>query len=212
MGGNEVVALLYELENCNDVSEGNEFHAKSESLNAVNGEVNVDPPVNNSNTHVSAAQHDASSERVEDEKMGSDDTFEYARRETNSESSKVDHDKRRTTFNASDKPYLCEECGKSYKTNDNLKRHIKEAHKNPKVQCSVCCNKFAEGRTYEQHMLKQHGQDIKDHSPPSKKVSTEHKCDECEKGYSCKKNLNRHIKEAHRTEKVACEICFKFYP
>ena len=56
--------------------------------------------------------------------------------------------------------YVCDECGKGFKTKDNLKRHIKWNHMEPKANvcmCSYCGKAFKETHSLKNHMAFKHG-------------------------------------------------------
>ena len=117
----------------------------------------------------------------------------------------------------------CNICGNSFKTRDNLERHIK-SHFHPRHanKCNECGLSFKNQEQLQQHFELLHNGNAQpqseDHSEEAnldeivaevegggeeKKV---YACDQCEKTYGSSNHLSRH-KVTHTGVKFACEFC-----
>jgi transcriptional repressor CTCF len=127
----------------------------------------------------------------------------------------------------------CEKCPKTFKTTENLQRHIKFKHET-KFQCKICSKTFAFSRLLKDH-LKVHenpetfqckickrafvtSNNLKIHMKlihADKNLVNKFKCEKCEYSSYAKKNLKEHQKVHERYEArlksrsdwIKCEKC-----
>ena len=102
------------------------------------------------------------------------------------------------------KLYMCEACGKSYKSKYGLKLHIKSKHeKTFKHRCSVCNKAFNQTVQYRYHCLKHLN------------VAMD-KCPHCELSFSSQGSLRRHLKTCKNNtefyERFKCDLCNASFP
>ena len=92
--------------------------------------------------------------------------------------------------------YICETCNKQYKNKISLKNHKNrnECEKYNKLQfkCKNCYKRYSSKKALLKHMKDKHSieQNVK-------KKCTNHKCPLCNKTFSCKSNLNRHLSKGY---------------
>uniref|UniRef100_A0A8D8X520 Zinc finger protein 26 n=1 Tax=Cacopsylla melanoneura TaxID=428564 RepID=A0A8D8X520_9HEMI len=112
------------------------------------------------------------------------------------------------TFHLEDRPYACDMCGHTFKSKLYLGSHIKQVHlkhykRKPKVfSCSACSKCFGSRRALLDHQYVHTG--VKSYP-----------CILCEKIFTYKGGLTRHIKNRHEVKEkkppVHCEMCGKPY-
>ena len=96
------------------------------------------------------------------------------------------------------KKFQCEECEKTFTSNQSLKYHSNICKGVHVLQCPICFKTFAS--KYGKNKHKTH---VKC-SPPEEKCF---KCEKCEKVLSCKRNLERHVKTCSGVGSLQCPIC-----
>lgn len=130
-----------------------------------------------------------------------------------------------------EKPYICSECNKNFRFENNLKRHMRWAHKpssdSMKVNhvCFVCNTIFNKKCEYDEHILAHskvtHTNDNM-HSNKKAKIHANilnnlgtcekpYTCSECNKKYLFENNLKRHMLSAHKPSSDTTEVkhvCF----
>ena len=104
---------------------------------------------------------------------------------------------------------VCEECNKTFATQFTYGRHISEIHKRSVyryVPCPKCPKFFPRKENLKDHLAAAHNE----HGPMN--IYNECigiKCDHCEMIFQTIRNLQRHVAEQHRADKIACNLCFK---
>jgi len=100
----------------------------------------------------------------------------------------------------SGKVAVCEHCSKEFKTNAQLKNHIKRKHSDGskplfRFMCTIC----ASGRCHSEEALQKHMLDS--HS------GIEYPCPQCGKIFYNKENRQNHEKNQHGEKNVECDQC-----
>jgi hypothetical protein len=90
------------------------------------------------------------------------------------------------------KPFICESCGDTFKTATSLSSHVKHMHRERKHSCKNCGNAFV-GTTY----LREH------RCRGASKREKNFKCTICEKAFSVKAVLNKHLIRVHNETPIA---------
>ena len=113
-------------------------------------------------------------------------------------------------LNFLEKRFHCKECGKDFKTEHNLKRHIGSEHHGLRFPCSRCDDTF----TQKVH-LKRH---FSTHENGTKWVCYDYEYDlneetgrrlHCKLQFGRSDLLERHKDAAHKLKKYQCEVCSK---
>ncbi|XP_060075148.1 uncharacterized protein LOC132554841 [Ylistrum balloti] len=100
------------------------------------------------------------------------------------------------------KPFMCHLCGKSFKTNDTLKCHVKihNREKYLNFKCKTCGKGFFRKRL------------LKDHETLHIPGATTCMCDICGKRFRLKPNLSKHMNSVHNMERNhVCATCGKTF-
>jgi len=79
-----------------------------------------------------------------------------------------------------EKKFLCPECGKRYKTKDNLNVHHRASHLAERVSCSVCGQTFSTETNCQRHVRQKHSPELR------------FKCNGCSSTFTRKDALERH--------------------
>ena len=103
---------------------------------------------------------------------------------------------------------LCETCDKIFTRQDTLKRHIEFVHEGHKYICNYCQELYPERRKLLEHSNKEHpGEEIiyeKIKIDPTERGHDKDRdggcCEECDRRFSRKINLKRHIRVVHKGE------------
>jgi uncharacterized Zn-finger protein len=99
--------------------------------------------------------------------------------------------------NAETKIYPCDKCGRYFKAEGYLQRHI-ENHETNGYTCKICGKNFKTSQYLHQHSF-------------IHKETRDYHCDLCGKSFKSSANLSQH-KYCHVTEKAfACSICGKAF-
>ena len=103
------------------------------------------------------------------------------------------------------KKYKCVKCGKSYSNLRNLNIHYESIHKGKKkFSCLKCKKEFPTPNALIYHVSK------KICSKRPQNVNSEFcKCDLCNKTFTQKSSLKRHISSVHEGIKHKCHLCNK---
>ena len=86
----------------------------------------------------------------------------------------------------------CPECDQSYSEEQNLYKHIKNAH--CKFSCNKCENKFLSQTGLTNHIQSKH-------------KGVKYACNQCDHQATTQGNLSRHIQSVHEGVKYACNQC-----
>lgn len=91
---------------------------------------------------------------------------------------------------------VCETCGKSYFTAQQLKEHVTSVHSKVQTFCKVCGRGFYRKSTLSTHMLRH--QEVKPFS-----------CSVCGKGFYNTQQLKKHEEIHSGVKKYECKLCGK---
>ena len=95
---------------------------------------------------------------------------------------------------AENEVFICEQCGKTFASQQNLKIHIDRVHK--KLKPFVCEWDIGDGQICNKTFATQ--QDLQRHIDTIHKKETPYRCEECGKAFSTRKNLEIHINRVHQ--------------
>ncbi|KAJ8704875.1 hypothetical protein PYW08_012195 [Mythimna loreyi] len=115
------------------------------------------------------------------------------------------HLKRFHMTKTSSRTYSCSVCGKSYRNQAAVRTHmIKHIHR--KFSCDQCTSIFSSPYTLAQHKKK--------HTDTSTTQHKEHYCASCGVGYSSRKSLLAHQRQAasHQQRAYECPVCSRSCP
>lgn len=95
--------------------------------------------------------------------------------------------------------FVCEHCGKAFKTNDGLKKHRFSHMPDSKMfKCSICPKAFAIEYSLKEHMMRHDG--IKNYV-----------CSLCGLRKTTKQELKRHMNFHTKEKQYPCEVCGKVF-
>ncbi|KXS93569.1 hypothetical protein AC578_3897 [Pseudocercospora eumusae] len=88
-------------------------------------------------------------------------------------------------------PHACEECHQTFRTLEDLKRHMRNVHMERQHPCTVpnCSRSFVFPKDLRRHYNQVH-----------ERNGTEFRCPHCTKKYTRKDNLDRHIRSDHGSD------------
>ena len=97
--------------------------------------------------------------------------------------------------------YNCDLCGKVFGKSKNLKMHVKTVHQGIKMSCHVCTKEFCNKEDLKTHIKRDHEGDLNYNT-----------CESCGKAFSRPGNLYTHIKSVHKKLKdQKCDFCERMY-
>ncbi|KAK5641991.1 hypothetical protein RI129_008158 [Pyrocoelia pectoralis] len=114
------------------------------------------------------------------------------------------------------KPYICFNCGRSYKYTRSLRLHVKyECGQEPKYACHVCNYKCKQKGSLKRHVImtiiSDYGCMLRN-KPDNLKSQMRHPCKNCNKSYKHRQHLTSHLKyECGKEPQFQCHICYKKY-
>ena len=99
-----------------------------------------------------------------------------------------------------DTNFPCNTCGKTFSTNDDVKRHSQRMHSKSceRVSCDICEKEILGKANLLCHMKRLHN-----FGKPNKILS----CDKCDKTFHTPSGLREHIEIIHYERKFSCDIC-----
>ena len=105
-----------------------------------------------------------------------------------------------TQHNGNDtKEFKCNECGKAFKNQYNLKDHKYAAHRKEPSMCEICSRVFKNPHALKGHVRLYH------------EAKEEQTCSECNNTFESKMKLYFHMRAVHTIENAKCEYCGKSY-
>ncbi|KAK3927932.1 Zinc finger protein 569 [Frankliniella fusca] len=130
-----------------------------------------------------------------------------------------------------EKPFICAECGMTFKRSQNLEHHTKGMHTNERnFVCPECGKRFISNADMQRHVRHHHLDGARTYLCPEcgHKLSSlyklkmhvqsrhtgerPHQCDLCGAGFVARSDLNKHVAGKHRKEHpYACSACPKRY-
>jgi len=97
-----------------------------------------------------------------------------------------------------DKPFICEECKKGFRTKSQLKTHMRTHTREKPFSCEECGQSFISKRNLENHWHRYH----------SEERPLPHICTVCDSGFATKAELKTHM----RTHNQTCPVCDQLFP
>jgi uncharacterized C2H2 Zn-finger protein len=99
------------------------------------------------------------------------------------------------------KRFKCQYCEKDYSATGGLAAHVKAIHHQWKIKCQLCPLNFKWNASFLRHLKKFHG----------KSEVAKFKCATCEKSFTKRHLMSRHINLEHKYIKFDCPLCSKVY-
>ncbi|CAL8136540.1 unnamed protein product [Orchesella dallaii] len=93
------------------------------------------------------------------------------------------------------KPFICDECGATYKGQRGLEMHKETKHDNVKVSCPHCNQEFIGKPALNSHLLRLHNNEGK------------HPCLRCDFKAPFQDKLKTHVEKEHPSSYFPCEMC-----
>lgn len=96
--------------------------------------------------------------------------------------------------------FKCEQCDKRFNTKETMKGHMKDVHiRKESFKCSKCEKIFT-----KRYTLMKHNKAIHENIRP-------HKCEMCTAAYGSKDSLENHMKSKHEEIRIKCSRCEKTF-
>ena len=115
----------------------------------------------------------------------------------------------------------CKECLKTFVSQINLKKHIKEVHEKVKdFECEICRQRFTSNSSFNNHLetvhkkrqfeCKEYKLSLLLHDKTVHKRERNFKCEVCPKKFARTAQLKLHVKSVHdKIKDFECKTCFK---
>ena len=102
----------------------------------------------------------------------------------------------------------CKLCSETFKTNQNLRKHVLSVHEKLfKFDCTKCDKKFPRKDNLDYHFKSIHANNVKNEASKCAKVKL-HQCPNCWYQFKSKASLKKHVETAHsKTSKFHCDHC-----
>ncbi|XP_072048704.1 uncharacterized protein [Amphiura filiformis] len=102
------------------------------------------------------------------------------------------------------RPYACKRCGRTYKTQEVLQKHVEFLHGSKqkifKISCHHCGKGFRDQVSCDNHVRIHTGE-------------TPYSCTHCDRSFRANKSLTMHLKRLHKIGKIEqCPLCNCTYP
>ena len=88
----------------------------------------------------------------------------------------------------------CNSCNETFSLQENLQKHEDYFHNSLKMKCGYCKTKLEDLEKLQTH------------------IQENHICEPCNRTFTQRGQLSRHVKAVHDKEKIKCEFCNKTYP
>lgn len=120
------------------------------------------------------------------------------------------------------KPFACKVCGNTFRLSSSLSSHMLTHSEVPSYVCYICKISFKTKKGLKNHDISFSSfHDLKkslgyDSSEENGKYVTDHemsyKCSECQKDFSCERDLQKHIQSHKLSKQFICDQCEKEFP
>uniref|UniRef100_A0A6P7H5M4 Zinc finger protein 600-like n=1 Tax=Diabrotica virgifera virgifera TaxID=50390 RepID=A0A6P7H5M4_DIAVI len=135
-----------------------------------------------------------------------------------------------TTVHNEEKLFKCKECGKSLKTRNSFRKHMRTHTEEEMFECKVCSKKFREKYVHNDHMRTHTGENhytcslcsatfrnrtllrnhiASSHMEEKKEIERPFTCSICSKKFTAQSSLDRHMGLHNEGQSFKCNTCSK---